>query len=150
MPRIEQFVEIDASRDAVWNVISDLDHEPDFWWGTKEVRNISKEGNVVNREITQNFRNHKILQKVILSPKEKIEVQYLKGLTEGSKFLKLETMNESKQKLTAIWNVKFTGIYKIITFYLTGHVRKGTIDALQRIKRASEGTPLNLEGSKIS
>ena len=76
MPKIVGSIEINASKDRVWEVISDLDNEADYWWGTKEVRNISKDGNVLNREIIQNFRSHKILQKVILTPKSEIETRY--------------------------------------------------------------------------
>lgn len=138
MPRIEDSIEINASKDKVWEIISDLDHEPDYWWGTKEVRNISREGNVLNRDIIQNFRNHKISQKVILRPKDEIETLYLKGLTEGVKLLKLESVGENKQKVTAKWDVHFPGIYVLMSYFISRHVRKGTVDALVRIRKASE------------
>jgi hypothetical protein len=138
MPKIENFVEIKAPKDKVWKIISDLDNEAEYWWGTKEVRNISKEGNTINREITQNFRNHKISQKVILRPEDEIEIQYLKGLTEGVKMLKLESMGDNSQKLTSTWNVHFPGIYVLLTWWIAGHVKKGNIDALDRIKKAAE------------
>ncbi|MHB1868269.1 MAG: SRPBCC family protein [Nitrososphaerales archaeon] len=140
MPKIVGSIEIDASKDRVWEVISDLDNEADYWWGTKEVRNISKDGNVLNREIIQNFRNHKILQKVILTPKNEIETRYLKGLTEGVRLLKQETISENKQKVTATWDVRFPGIYILLSYFIARHIRKGTSDALARIKEASEGT----------
>jgi len=141
MPRIEGSIEIKATKDRVWEVISDLDHEPDYWWGTKDVRNISKDGNTIDREITQNFRNHKISEKVILLPKDEIEISYLKGLTEGVKFLKLETIGENIQKVTAKWDVHYPGIYVLLSYFIPRHVRKGTTEALVRIKRASEKTP---------
>ena len=140
MPKIVGSIEINASKDRVWEVISDLDNEADYWWGTKEVRNISKDGNVLNREIIQNFRSHKILQKVILTPKSEIETRYLKGLTEGVRLLKQETISENKQKVTATWDVRFPGIYILLSYFIARHIRKGTFDALARIKEASEGT----------
>ncbi|MDG6922091.1 MAG: SRPBCC family protein [Nitrososphaerota archaeon] len=138
MPKIANSVEINASRDKVWEIISDLDNEAEYWWGTKEVRNISREGDVISREITQNFRNHRITQKVILRPKDEIEIQYLKGLTEGVKRLKLESMGDSTQKLTATWDVHFPGIWVLMTYFISRHVRKGNTDALDRIKKTSE------------
>ena len=138
MPKIAGSIEIRATKDRVWEIISDLDHEPDYWWGTKEVRNISKEGITIDREITQNFRNHKITQKVILRPKEEIETRYLKGLTEGVKLLKLETVGDNTQKVTAAWDVHFPGIYILLTYFIARHMRRGTTDALDRIKKASE------------
>jgi hypothetical protein len=138
MPRILESIEINASRDRVWGIISNLDDEPEYWWGTRTVRNLLREGNVIEREIYQNFGNHAVLQKVILKPQDEIEFEFVKGLTEGSKILRLESM-ESGQRLSVDWNVHFTGIYRLTSPIVSGHVRKGTRDALQRIKDVSEG-----------
>ena len=73
MATIEVEVEINATVDKVWDVVSDIDNEPKFWNGTKEIRNISKKGNLVNREITIAFRDQKCLQEITLYPKEKIQ-----------------------------------------------------------------------------
>ena len=52
-------VDVNASIDKVWEVIADLDNEPKFWKGTKEIRNISSDENTIKREITIAFRNQK-------------------------------------------------------------------------------------------
>jgi hypothetical protein len=41
----------------VWDVIADFDKEPEFWHGTKSIKNISKTGNIVEREVVIAFRN---------------------------------------------------------------------------------------------
>ena len=142
LPKIEHSIEINSSKDKVWDVISDLDNEPEYWYGTKSVHNISKEANIITREITQNFGDRRIQQKVILHPKDSIEVNYLKGVTEGSKVLAIESLGENLQRLKATWNVRFPGIFKIGTPMIKGHVEKGTVMALQRIKDVAEGRPL--------
>lgn len=138
MARIADSIEINASGDRVWDIISDLDNEPKYWWGTRSVRNFSRDGEVVHREIYQRFGNKPILQKVILKPKNEIEIDYLKGITLGRKLLRLSS-NESRQKLQVEWNIHFSGIYRLFTPLVAEHVRKGTRDALVRIKDASEG-----------
>lgn len=97
---------------------------------------------MIDREIYQNFGNHPILQKVILNPKTEIEIQYLKGVTLGVKRLRLNQINEGTQNLTADWDIHFPGFYWLATPFVARHVRKGTKDALQRIKGASEGIPV--------
>jgi carbon monoxide dehydrogenase subunit G len=139
MPKIEHSIEIDATTERVWDIISDLDNEAEYWWGTKEVHNISKNGNVIDREIVQNFRNHRILQKVVVDPKNSIEIRYLKGLTEGTKLMKLESVSENKQRVRVIWDVRFPGVYSLGSYFIKGHVEKGTVDALERIKNVAEG-----------
>ena len=138
MPKIERSIEVNSTRDRVWDVVSDIDHEPDYWWGTKDVKNISREGNVVIREITQNFGNKKISQKVVLRPKEEVETRYIKGVTEGTKIVRIESITEGKQKVIVNWNIRFPGFYSLMTSFISRHVEKGSIDALGRIKKTAE------------
>ncbi len=141
MPKIEESIEIQATQDRVWNIISDLENEGEYWYGTRDVRILSRNGNEIDREIAQNFRNHKIAQKVILRPKESVEIRYLKGLTEGVKVLSIESIGEDRQRLKAFWDVHFTGIYWLATFLVKRHTRNGTLHALERIKQTAEAIP---------
>ena len=73
MAEIKTSIIINSSQEKIWNVISDIDNEPKFWKGTKEVRNISENGNQISREITIAFRDQKCLQEVTIVPKETIK-----------------------------------------------------------------------------
>ena len=137
MATIEVSVEINAPIDKVWEVISDIDNEPKFWKGTKEVKNISKDGNQVNREITIAFRDQKCMQEVKISPKEKIEIKFTKGIIDGTKTIKLSSKDE-KTVLRAIWNIKLTGLMGMFTGMITKHIKSGTEQALQNIKKEIE------------
>jgi len=137
MATIEVSVEINAPIDKVWEVVSDIDNESKFWKGTKEVRNISKDGNMVNREITIAFRDQKCMQEVKISPKEKIEIKFTKGIIDGTKTIKLSSKDE-KTVLRAIWNIKLTGLMGMFTGMITKHIKSGTEQALQNIKKEIE------------
>jgi len=41
--------DVTATLDSVWNVISDIYMEPEFWHGTKSIKNISKTDNTIER-----------------------------------------------------------------------------------------------------
>ena len=56
--------EIKATIEKVWEVISDIDNEPEFWKGTKKVKTLSVEGDIIKREITIAFRDQKCLQEI--------------------------------------------------------------------------------------
>ena len=45
--------DLTASLDSVWDVIADIDREPEFWHGTKSIKNISKTINIVEREVVE-------------------------------------------------------------------------------------------------
>lgn len=134
MVQIQASVEIDASIDKVWDIVSDLDSEPKFWRGTKEVRNISKDGNTVTREVTIAFKDSKCMQKVTLYPKQKIEVQFTKGIIEGSKVITL-TQQENKTRLDVLWDMKLSGMMGMFTGMIKKHIQSGTEQALQSIKQ---------------
>ena len=72
--------EINSSLDKAWEIISDIDNEPKFWKGTKEVKTLSKEGDIIKREITIAFRDQKCLQEVQLKPKNEVKAKFTKGI----------------------------------------------------------------------
>ena len=137
MASIEVEVEINATVNKVWDVVSDIDNEPKFWKGTKEVRNLSKDGNVVNREITIAFRDQKCLQEVRLEPKEKIHAKFTKGIISGEKIISLITKDE-KTILRTVWDIKLTGMMMMFTGIIKKHIKSGTEQAMQSIKEEIE------------
>ncbi|MDH3780596.1 MAG: SRPBCC family protein [Nitrosopumilus sp.] len=137
MAIIKVEVEINATVDKVWNVVSDIDNEPKFWKGTKEIENISKEGNTVNREITIAFRDQKCLQEVKMYPKEKIESRFTKGIINGEKIISLIPKGE-KTILCALWDIKLTGMMGVFTGMIKKHIKSGTEQAMQSIKEEIE------------
>ena len=137
MATIEVDVEINASVDKVWKVVSDIDNEPKFWKGTKEVRNISKEGNSISREVTIAFRDQKCLQEVKIYPMEKIEAKFTKGIIDGEKIITL-TPKEDKTVLSTFWDIKLTGMMGMFTGMIKKHIKSGTEQAMQSIKEEIE------------
>jgi carbon monoxide dehydrogenase subunit G len=137
MAEIEVSVEISAPIDKVWNIISDIDNESKFWKGTKEIRNISKNDNIITREITIAFRDQKCMQEVKLQPKEKIEFVFTKGIIDGIKIMTL-TLKDEKTLLKVKWDIKLTGMMGMFTGMIKKHIESGTVQALQKIKEEIE------------
>ncbi|MFP6577503.1 MAG: SRPBCC family protein, partial [Candidatus Nitrosopelagicus sp.] len=128
MTIINSSIDINASIEKVWNIISDLDNEPKFWKGTKESRTISKDGNVVVREIIIAFRDSKCMQKITLYPKEKIYAEFTDGILKGSKTLNLKS-KENSLWLEVEWDIKMTGLAGMFTGMIKRHVKGGTEQA---------------------
>ncbi|HZS74702.1 MAG TPA: SRPBCC family protein [Candidatus Nitrosotalea sp.] len=137
MVQIQAAVEIDAPIDKVWNIISDLDSEPKFWKGTKAVRNISKDGNTITREVTIAFKDSKCMQTVTLYPKEKVQIQFTKGVIEGTKTLTL-VQNDNKTRLDVLWDMKLTGMMGMFTGMIKKHIQSGSEQALDSIRQESQ------------
>ena len=137
MAIIDTSIDINAPVDRVWDIISDLDNEPKFWKGTKETRTISKDGNVINREIIIAFRDSKCTQKITLYPQEKIHAEFTGGILKGSKTLNLKSKEDSLG-LEVEWDIKMSGLAGMFTGMIKKHVKGGTEQALELIKLEAE------------
>ena len=137
MTVIQASVDIKASIDEVWAIVSDLDNEPKFWKGIKKIRNISKEGNLINREVIIAFRDQKCVEEITLYPKEKIQIVFTKGIIKGTKTINLNR-KESITQLDAIWDIKLSGMMGMFTGMIKKHIKSGTEQALQSIKHEVE------------
>lgn len=137
MATIEVKIGINATVDKVWDIISDIDNEPKFWKGTKEVKNISKEGDKVFREVTIAFRDQKCMQEVTLYPKKKIEAKFTKGIINGEKVIKI-IPNGDGTIIQTTWDMKLSGMMGMFTGVIKKHIKSGTEQAMQSIKEEIE------------
>lgn len=137
MTIIQSSIRINASTDKVWNVVSDLDNEPKFWKGTKEIRNISRGENKVTREITIAFKDSKCMQEVTLEPKQKIQAIFTKGIIDGTKTIELIPIEDTTE-VEVTWDIKLSGLMGMFTGMVKKHIKNGTDQALESIKQEVE------------
>jgi len=130
-------IDINASLDKVWDIVSDLDNEPKFWKGTKETKIISRDGNIVTREIIIVFRDSRCMQTITIQPKEKIHAKFTKGIIKGSKTINLMSKQDGCM-LDANWDIKMSGLAGMFTGMVSKHIRGGTEQALELIKQEAE------------
>jgi uncharacterized protein YndB with AHSA1/START domain len=135
-------VEINASReifaplDRVWNIVSDVDNEPRYWLDLHAVCDISRNGNVIEREVTVGDRNSKGRQIVELHPKKLIEVTLTEGPMIGNRIITLISSSEETTKVNVSWDVKLSGIPLLFRGIVRERIAEGTEEALDRIARA--------------
>ena len=129
--------EVNSTVEKVWEVISDIDNEPRFWKGTKEVKTLSKEGNIIKREITIAFRDQKCLQEIQLKPKEEIKARFTKGILDGTKIIMLIPKNNNVI-LKTTWDIKLSGKMNMFTAIIKNHIKSGTEQAMKSIKEEIE------------
>ena len=137
MTIIQSSIRINASTDKVWNIVSDLDNEPKFWKGTKEIKNISREENKITREITIAFKDSKCMQEVTLEPKQKIQATFTKGIIDGTKTIELIPIEDTTE-VEVTWDIKLSGLMGMFTGMVKKHIKNGTDQALESIKQEVE------------
>lgn len=127
--------ELTVPLDKVWDIVGDIDGEPEFWHGTKSIRNISKRGNTVERDVVIAFKNSVCREIVQLDPKERINTEILSGPIKGTKTLTLTSIDSNATSITVNWDIELSGIYKLFSGMVRKHIHKGTEEALERISK---------------
>ncbi len=130
--------EMSAPLDPIWNIIADVDNEPEYWRGTKTVKNIRKAGNKIEREVTIAFKDSKCHQTVVLNPKKSVEIMITEGVIKGTKTVVLNPSNNHKTRIDVVWNIKLAGFLGVFAGMVKRHIAKGTDEALDRIAKAVE------------
>ncbi len=139
MGRFEKTITIAADPETVWSLASALDREPEIWKGTKAVRTLSANGNVVEREVTLAFQGRTERERVTLEPPRRVVHELLAGPMKGTKTVSLRPDGDGRTRLTAVYEVKLTGLLKLGTGPFAKHAAEGTQHALERIKDLAEG-----------
>lgn len=133
MVKISAFKIISADTENVWKVISDVDNDPQYWYGIKKVKNLRREHNFIERETIIAFRKSTCLEIVKFKEDTQIDFNIIKGPIIGTKTLKLSKDSDLSCKLEAIWDIKLQGPMSLFTFMIKKHILKGTKEALDRI-----------------
>lgn len=129
--------EIVAPLEKVWDIVSDIDREPEFWHGTKSIKNLKKEGNIVEREVVIAFRNSLCKEIVTIDPKKSVNIKITYGPMRGTKNIIVNTIenNNNKTIIDVEWNIKLSGFFGMFTGMVKKHILEGTEEALERISK---------------
>lgn len=129
---------VNASRDEVWNIISDLDNNPDYW-PVKIIDVISKTNNSVEREVTvpaPPFMNNKAFQTIEIIPGQyKVVENQTKGAVTGVKTISLNQIgtDSNKTEINIIWNLDLSNIPSIGQGFAKNGISNSVNDALDKI-----------------
>jgi carbon monoxide dehydrogenase subunit G len=129
-----------APLDRVWDIVADVDNDSKYYSGLNDIRNISKDGNKIEREVTVGFLKHKARQTIILNPKKSVEVTMTKGPIQGTRITTLGQIDEGKTRIDVSWNFTPSGVPAFVHDMVKSEISKGTKEALQKIANELEQT----------
>jgi ribosome-associated toxin RatA of RatAB toxin-antitoxin module len=129
---------IDAPVSEVWKVLSDIDREPEFWHGTKSIKNISKSDNIVEREVVIAFKNSVCKETVTIVPMKSITTDITEGPLKGKKVVVINRDGEKASVVDVEWDIRLSGFMGIFSKMVKKHILEGTNDALNRISKEVE------------
>jgi hypothetical protein len=129
---------INAPVSDVWGILSDIDSEPEFWHGTKSIKNISRSGNTVEREVVIAFRNSICKETVTIDPMKSVTTDITEGPLKGKKTVVINADGENACVVDVEWDIRLSGFMGIFSKMVKKHILEGTNDALERISKAAE------------
>ncbi len=127
--------ELAAPLDKVWEIIADVDREPEFWYGTKSIKNTKKIGKIIEREVVISFRNSICKEIVTLDPKKSVKISIIDGPMKGTKNIMINDVGNNKTRIDVEWNIKLAGFLGMFTRIVKKHISEGTEEALERISK---------------
>lgn len=131
---IEASSDISAPLERVWATVSDVDSEPKYYSGLNSVRNIRKDGNTVEREVTVGFRGQSSRQRVEIDNQNKsIIVTNLDGHIRGKRTVVLTPGDNGATKVSISWALDLSDIPFIGRSIVRKNLEKSTDDALKRL-----------------
>lgn len=129
-----------APLDRVWDIVADVDNDPKYYNGMSDIRNISKDGNKIEREVTVGFLKQKALQRIILNPKTSVELKMTKGPIQGTRITTLNQIDQGKTRIDVSWSFTPSGVPAFVHDVVKSEISKGTKEALQKIANELEQT----------
>ena|ERR671922_1410555 len=129
---------INAPISDVWGILSDTDREPEFWHGTKSIKNISRSGNTVEREVVIAFKNSVCKETVTIEPMKSVTTDITEGPLKGKKTVVINADGEKGCVVDVEWDIRLSGFMGIFTKMVKKHILEGTDEALDRISKAVE------------
>ena len=129
---------INAPVSEVWKILSDLDREPEFWHGTKSIKNITKSDKVVEREVVISFKNSVCKETVTIEPMKSVTTEITDGPLKGKKVVVINPDGAQESIVDVEWDIRLSGFMGIFSKMVKKHILEGTNDALERISKAVE------------
>jgi carbon monoxide dehydrogenase subunit G len=130
--------EVDAPVDDVWDIICDVDKDPEYWNGLTSIRNIRRGENLIEREVVVGFMGRKGTQRIELRPKKSIHLTMIDGPLRGSREITLVPLGERRTKIDVSWNIHFSAIPDFAQGFVRSRLEEGTREALDRIAKAAQ------------
>ena len=129
---------INAPVSEVWKILSDIDREPEFWHGTKSIKNITKSDKVVEREVVIAFKSSICKETVTIDPMKSITTEITDGPLKGKKVVVINPDGDQESIVDVEWDIRLSGFMGIFSKMVKKHILEGTNDALERISKVVE------------
>jgi len=133
--RFEESLGLKSDVTEVWKRTSSVEEIPNYWHGTRSLTVVGESGGVVHVKVKFAFGGSGLADISKDEEKRVLTIDYRSGPFTGKQVV---AVNDTT--ITASWDVKFKGAFRLASRWNEGHFKSGTIHALERLATGS-GNP---------
>ena len=131
--------EVRAGVDRIWEILVDWENERKYWTNERDIKVLSSDGNVIEREATVGPRGfaQKTRQKIVLDPKRSIRLSLEGEQIAGKRTIVLTPMSKNETRVEVAWDLVLDGVPGFVEGIVKNQVAKVTEDALSKVAEAA-------------
>jgi ribosome-associated toxin RatA of RatAB toxin-antitoxin module len=143
----EEMVNISKSKEMMigvekaWEVLSDVDNDPQYWSQIRDIKVTRAEGNIVERDATVGPKtfSHKSHQVIVFDPKKTIKLTMTGGPIDGQRTITFVPLGKNSTRVEVEWELRLKDVPGFVQTIVKGQIAKATENALDRLAEAAEG-----------
>ncbi len=117
-----------ASAQAIWEIVRDVNSIPKYWKGTRELHVNKVEDGIYEGEIRFAFPSKGKVRLTVDDKNRRLTFFYLSGPIKGTNVVEVK-----ENEITSTWNVKMSILLSLAEKWNAEHFKQGTEHALERI-----------------
>ena len=132
--RFEESLTLEGDPSEVWEKVSAVEDIPKYWHGTRSLEVVERTGALVRVKVSFAFGGSGEADISVDEPGRKVTIDYRSGPFTGR-----QTVSVGDEAIVAAWDVKFRGVFRLVSRWNEGHFRSGTVHALERLVHGPDG-----------
>ena len=129
-------MKLEGSPAYTWKRASAVSDIPKYWHGTRSLEVVESVGGAVRVKVRFAFGGSGEASIYTDEQKQTLTIDYTSGPFVGKQIIAVDD-----NSITAVWDVKFRGVFRMASKWNEGHFRSGTVHALERLVGGRETEP---------
>jgi uncharacterized protein YndB with AHSA1/START domain len=131
--KFAKFLPLTDRPEEVWRRVSDVERIPAYWHGTSSIRVTERKGSgLLNVSVEFAFGGRGEAEVSVDNHSRTLTLSYYSGPFTG-----MQRVTVGSERISASWDISFTGLFKLLSPWNVRHFRAGTIHALERLNSGS-------------
>ena len=137
---IKKSIQIPASVDIVWNVLTDFRNETKYWTNIRDIVVLKEDGNRIERDATVGppIFGMKTRQSITLTPRNSFHVSFTGDSVEGERLIRLSQGETGNTGVEVSWDLGIGEIPEFTQRIVENQLAKATDNALENISKVAE------------